>query len=41
VIHAACFETADEYGAQRDDVKEVNIAAFQRVAQAMAAFGLV
>ncbi|QYG93196.1 NADP-specific glutamate dehydrogenase [Iamia sp. SCSIO 61187] len=40
-IHAACFETAEEYGAQGDYVKGANIAAFQRVAQAMVAFGLV
>jgi glutamate dehydrogenase (NADP+) len=40
-IHAACFETAEEYGARGDYVKGANIAAFQRVAQAMVAFGLV
>ena len=40
-IHASCYETAEEYGAQGDSIKGANIAAFQRVAQAMVAFGLV
>jgi glutamate dehydrogenase (NADP+) len=40
-IHAACYETAAEYGAQGDYVAGANIAAFQRVAGAMDALGLV
>src|SRR5262245_38898861 len=40
-IHAACYETAEEYGAQGDYVAGANIAAFQRVAGAMDALGLV
>ncbi len=40
-IHAACYETAEEYGAPGDYVLGANITGFLRVAQAMAAFGLV
>jgi glutamate dehydrogenase (NADP+) len=40
-IHASCAETAEEYGAPGDYVKGANIAAFEQVAQAMAALGLV
>ncbi|HEU5152299.1 MAG TPA: Glu/Leu/Phe/Val dehydrogenase dimerization domain-containing protein, partial [Iamia sp.] len=40
-IHDSCYRTAEEYGAPGDYVRGANIAAFQRVAQAMAAFGLV
>jgi glutamate dehydrogenase (NADP+) len=40
-IHAACYETAAEYGARGDYVAGANIAAFQRVAGAMDALGLV
>jgi len=40
-IHDACFETAETYGSPGDYVKGANITAFQRVAGAMIALGLV
>jgi len=40
-IHAACHETADEYGAPGDYVAGANIRGFSRVADAMLAFGLI
>ena len=40
-IHAACRDTADEYGAPGDYVVGANIAGFLRVATAMDALGLV
>ena len=40
-IHATCYATAEEYGAPGDYVLGSNVAGFLRVADAMAAFGLV
>ncbi len=40
-IHELCFETAEEYGAPGNYVVGANIAGFIRVAEAMAAFGVV
>nr|WP_245622368.1 NADP-specific glutamate dehydrogenase [Litoreibacter arenae] len=40
-IHAACHETADEYGAPGDYVLGANIAGFVRVADAMRAMGVI
>jgi len=40
-IHATCFATAAEYGHPRDYVLGANIAAFNRVADAMLALGLI
>jgi glutamate dehydrogenase (NADP+) len=40
-IHAACHETADQYGAPGDYVMGANIRGFIRVADAMLAFGLI
>ncbi|HEX7002638.1 MAG TPA: NADP-specific glutamate dehydrogenase [Trueperaceae bacterium] len=40
-IHARCFETAEEYGVPRNYVLGANISGMQKVANAMAAMGLV
>ena len=40
-IHDTCAATADEYGAPGDYVLGANIAGFERVAAAMAAFGVI
>jgi glutamate dehydrogenase (NADP+) len=40
-IHAACHETADEYGSPGDYVMGANIRGFQRVADAMTALGVI
>jgi glutamate dehydrogenase (NADP+) len=40
-IHAACFETAEEYGSPGDYVMGANIRGFQRVADAMNALGVI
>ncbi len=40
-IHALCYETAAEFGAEGDLVRGANIAGFQRVARAMVALGLI
>ena len=40
-IHAACHETAEEYGASGDYVLGANIAGFVRVAEAMRAMGVI
>ena len=40
-IHAVCLETADAFGAPGNYIVGANIAAFQRVARAMLALGLV
>jgi len=40
-IHAACFETAEEYGSPGDYVMGANIRGFQRVANAMGALGVI
>lgn len=40
-IHTHCFETAAEYGSPRNYVVGANIVGFQRVAEAMMAFGLI
>lgn len=40
-IHDLCFQTAEEFGSPGNYVKGANIAAFLRVARAMAALGLV
>jgi len=40
-IHAACHETAEEYGTPGDYVAGANIRGFVRVADAMTAFGLI
>lgn len=40
-IHQVCEETADAFGSPGDLVKGANIAGFQRVAEAMVAFGLI
>jgi glutamate dehydrogenase (NADP+) len=40
-IHAACYETADEYGAPGNYVLGANIAGFLRVARPMVAFGVI
>jgi glutamate dehydrogenase (NADP+) len=40
-IHASCYETADEYGAPGNYVLGANIRGFIRVADAMAAFGVI
>ena len=40
-IHAACHETADEYGMPGDYVAGANITGFVRVADAMLALGLI
>lgn len=40
-IHAACRETADEYGSPGDYVMGANIRGFQRVANAMIALGVI
>jgi glutamate dehydrogenase (NADP+) len=40
-IHAACFETADEYGSPGDYVMGANIRGFRRVADAMIALGVI
>jgi glutamate dehydrogenase (NADP+) len=40
-IHQVCQETADEFGSPGDLVKGANIAGFQRVAEAMVAFGVI
>jgi len=40
-IHAACHETAEEYGRPGDYVAGANIRGFIRVADAMLAFGLI
>lgn len=40
-IHDVCYETGSEYGAPGDYVLGANIAGFLRVANAMAAFGLI
>ncbi len=40
-IHRRCFDTADSYGVPGNYVVGANIAGFVRVADAMAAFGLV
>ena len=40
-IHAACHETADEYGAPGDYVAGANIRGFRRVADAMISLGVI
>jgi glutamate dehydrogenase (NADP+) len=40
-IHAACHETADEYGSPGDYVVGANIRGFQRVADAMLSLGVI
>jgi glutamate dehydrogenase (NADP+) len=40
-IHAACHETAEEYGSPGDYVMGANIRGFQRVADAMTALGVI
>ncbi len=40
-IHGLCFETAEEFGSPGNYVVGANIAAFERVAHAMVAFGLI
>jgi glutamate dehydrogenase (NADP+) len=40
-IHASCYETADDYGAPGNYVLGANIRGFIRVADAMAAFGVI
>ena len=40
-IHAACHETADEFGSPGDYVMGANIRGFQRVANAMLALGVI
>ncbi len=40
-IHAACYETADEYGSPGDYVMGANIRGFRRVADAMIALGVI
>lgn len=40
-IHAACAQTAEEYGMARDYLAGANIAGFVRVADAMLALGLI
>lgn len=40
-IHETCYETAERYGAPGDYVVGANIAAFERVADAMLAQGLI
>jgi glutamate dehydrogenase (NADP+) len=40
-IHAACRDTAEEYGAPGDYAAGANIAGFVRVADAMLALGLI
>ena len=40
-IHAACHDTADEYGEPGNYVVGANIAGFTRVADAMLALGLI
>ncbi len=40
-IHQLCYETAEDYGAPGDYVLGSNVAGFLKVANAMAAFGLV
>jgi glutamate dehydrogenase (NADP+) len=40
-IHAACHETAEEYGSPGDYVMGANIRGFQRVANAMTALGVI
>ena len=40
-IHAACHETADEYGSPGDYVAGANIRGFRRVADAMLALGVI
>jgi glutamate dehydrogenase (NADP+) len=40
-IHASCYETADEYGAPGNYVLGANVRGFIRVADAMAAFGVI
>ena len=40
-IHDSCAETAEEYGAPGDYVLGANIVGFERVAAAMAAFGVI
>ena len=40
-IHRDCFETAAEYGSQRNYVIGANIFAFKRLAEAMLAFGVI
>ena len=40
-IHARCFDTAQEYGVPRNYVLGANISGMQKVANAMAAMGLV
>jgi glutamate dehydrogenase (NADP+) len=40
-IHAACHETAEEYGSPGDYVMGANIRGFQRVANAMLALGVI
>jgi len=40
-IHAACHETADEYGRPGDYVTGANVRGFIRVADAMIAFGII
>jgi glutamate dehydrogenase (NADP+) len=40
-IHAACHETAEEYGRPGDYVVGANIRGFQRVADAMTSLGVI
>ena len=40
-IHAACYETAEEYGAPGNYVVGANIVGFLRVSQAMIAQGII
>jgi glutamate dehydrogenase (NADP+) len=40
-IHQVCQETAEEFGSPGDLVRGANIAGFQRVAEAMVAFGVI
>ena len=40
-IHAACHDTANEYGVPGDYVLGANIAGFVRVADAMRAMGVI
>jgi len=40
-IHAAAWETAEEFGAMGNYVVGANIAGFMRVARAMLALGLI
>lgn len=40
-IHRKCYETAEEYGMKNNYVVGANIVGFQRVAEAMLAFGII